>query len=241
MPFDHLLLPLLGGYWFISEFNLLRFRALGLSRYRLLFEAAFYGFLALCLSFAATRFLLFLSHYWADLGVVRKFWQQQVPFPYTGTAVGALLIGGLSPYVLNRFWERAKCSEKAIWRHGDLLLALLLDAQQRRRPVMLSLSSNKVYVGWVTLSSNLSPSTPCMMILPTLSGYRHADTQTVHFTTSYRSVYNGISKGLEQFKGLSAKDFQVVIPLRDIRTATPFSRNVGEEHFKPSLLGTASG
>lgn len=242
MPFDHLLLPLLGGYWFITHFNPLRFRAFGLSRYRLLFEAALYGFVALGISFLLTRLLIWSGDSLPVLGSVLAWWKTLVPFRYFGAAVGALLLGGLAPYWLNTWerWDPIKCGEKAIRAHGDLLLELLYDAQRERRPVMLTLSSGKVYIGWITLSSNLSPDMPYVVVLPTLSGYRDPYTQVIRFTTSYTKIYQKI-KEQEQHtsqstpgpsRRLTAKDFQVAMPMPDIRTATPYSRRVSEELFR---------
>ena len=48
MPTNLLLLPLLGGYWFIQNFHCTRFRARRLDGYRLLVESAFYGLLFTC-------------------------------------------------------------------------------------------------------------------------------------------------------------------------------------------------
>lgn len=58
MPFNLLLLPLLGGYFFIHLTYRFRFRAYGLDNYRLVFESAAVGLVALLVSHILTRIAL---------------------------------------------------------------------------------------------------------------------------------------------------------------------------------------
>ena len=87
MPFDVLLLPLLGGYAFISNSNCTKFDAKRYSGQRLLFHSAIYGAGLLALSFGLTLLLEFV------VPDAYEIWDSLVPDPHTGTAIGSFVIG----------------------------------------------------------------------------------------------------------------------------------------------------
>lgn len=226
MPYNLLLLPLLGGYLFIHFTYRFRFRAYGLDNYRLIFESAGFGIAALALSHLLTRLALNLAFLEGPIG----FWKRIAPFPFSGSAFGALLLGLCSPFIVNRIWRRDVSSLSAISRYGNDLERLLHEAWTRKITVLITLSSRKVYVAWVTLSPNLKPSMPFVTILPTMSGYRDKDTLAVNYTTRYTEIYRKIEDGSDEVKSLTAKDFQMVVPTSSIISASPFSK-LSPDHF----------
>src|SRR5437773_6418193 len=102
MPTNLLLLPLVGGYWFIHTFYFTRYRSQRLDGYRLLVESALAGIL---LAFIA-RPVVFA----ANLSpCIRSTWNALAPldFPYFGTACIAALLGFIAPYGLNFILENS--------------------------------------------------------------------------------------------------------------------------------------
>lgn len=97
MPFNVLLLPLLGGYVFISYWNHTRFDAKRYSGERLIFHAAIAGVAFLVLAFAITRLLIL----WKP--ELHAWWRQLVPFAYTGTSLLAFTLASFAWMPLNRF------------------------------------------------------------------------------------------------------------------------------------------
>lgn len=86
MPYNLLLLPLLGGYLFVRKCNRTRYSALRSENYRLLFLAAEFGLYLLMLA-AGLRFLFnVLAHVAPSLSAVDRMWHDIFPFPYSGTA-----------------------------------------------------------------------------------------------------------------------------------------------------------
>lgn len=226
MPYNLLLLPLLGGYLFIHFTYRFRFRAYGLDNYRLIFESAGFGIAALALSHLLTRLALSVDLLQRPISV----WKQLAPFPFSGSAFGALLLGLTAPYLVNRIWKRDVSSLSAMARYGNDLERLLHEAWTRNITVLITLSSRKIYVAWVTLSPNLRPSMPFVTILPTASGYRDKDTLKVSYTTYYTEIYTKIEEGAAEVQGLTAKDFQLVVPTSSILSASPFSK-LSPDHF----------
>lgn len=229
MPFNLLLLPLLGGYFFIHLTYRFRFRAYGLDNYRLIFESAAVGIGALIISYALTRIALAVDLLTKPI----LFWKAFAPFPYSGSTAGALILGLLSPLLLNRIWNRQASSRYAIHSSGNDLERMLQTAWEKREegPVLITLASRKVYVAWITLSLNLKPSMPFVTILPTLSGYRDKDTLMVTYTTSYLPVYERLRE-----ENKSARAFELVIPTSSIVSASPFSDLPSEAFAMPAKI-----
>jgi len=76
MPFNVLLLPLLGGYIFITHWNRTRFNAKRHTGERLLFEAATAGLLFLLIAFVLVHLVT------AADPALHDRWAKEVPFPY---------------------------------------------------------------------------------------------------------------------------------------------------------------
>lgn len=87
MPFNVLLLPLLGGYVFIGNWNRTRFRTKRDTGERLLFHAGLAGVVLLVVAFVIVHLLAAVV---PELGEV---WVSKVPFPYAGTSLLALILG----------------------------------------------------------------------------------------------------------------------------------------------------
>src|SRR5215469_5235262 len=99
MP-TNLLLPLLGGYWFLHTLDYTRFRSQRLDGYRLLMESAFVGVL---LSFVA-RLLVMLANLWP---AATSIWYNVAPgIPFLGTTAVSLLVGFVAPYALNTILDK---------------------------------------------------------------------------------------------------------------------------------------
>lgn len=232
-----LLIPWIGGYWFMHQTHFTRFRAKGLSNYRLLFEAAWWGLLFLVVAYVLAKIV-------GSIDCARGFlewWEGFRPHAFIGTAFSALLLGMLAPPVVNCFWDEATSSTRAIIRYGDDLVRLLREAQQTRGAVMLTLENRKVYVGQVMVSASLDLEPTYITILPTLSGYRDEKKLGINWTTNYRRIYEAIDSSDPELPGLRIRDFLVVIPREDIQSATPFRHHVHARHFALRDIDTPPG
>jgi hypothetical protein len=119
---------------------------------------------------------------------------------------------------LNLIVDLDSAQRWAFKRHADNLLQFLMDALIARKPVLLSLSTRKFYVGWVLKLPNLQPQQAYVRILPVLSGYRDDKTLELRFTVDYASVY--------RTSGVEPANFQVTLPIAEIRTASYFDQDV---------------
>ncbi len=218
MPTNVLLLPLLAGYWFLHTFQYTKFRSQRLDGYRLLVESAAAGVVFAAVAWVGVKIL-------ALNPCVIGTWRSVAPnVPFLGTAVLAALLGSITPYVLNwslnktRLQTAEQAQYKAISRHGNHLLRLLHSATWLEKAVMVTLDTNKVYIGMVDSAPNMEPTDTFVGMIPFFSGYRHSETRTLSLTVDYLSVY--------EREGLEPEDFRVVFPISSIRSASFFDQSI---------------
>lgn len=112
-------------------------------------------------------------------------------------------------YRLSAWWARWNL-ERAV-TDSDFE-RLLVRAMFRDMPVMLTLESGKLYVGWVIRALNPRDAIKEVRILPMLSGYRDSETHQVEFTTNYVEVLETMSAPTPDLAHMEPGDFEVVIP-----------------------------
>ena len=154
--------------------------------------------------------------------------------PFAGSVIASLALGGLLAMAINRKWPKKPAQALAIAHHGGSLRSLLMDAHLTRRAVMLTLSTRKVYVGWVFTPPLLRRPT-YLVIFPTLSGYRSNDDLAIRWTTDYAPVYLDLTSRADEGEQLKTEPshFQLVLPLDSVASATFFDKELYDRHFAP--------
>jgi hypothetical protein len=213
MPFNVLLLPLLGGYIFITYWHRTRYSARRYTGERLLFHAALAGVVFLVISFWVTRVTAGLSKQIYDE------WHALVPFPHAGVSFGAFLLGALAWYPMNQVFDATAEIRKTIERSNDYLEILLSTSTESTRHVAITLKSGKVYVGPVMDSFDPANDRRFVVLLPMVSGYREATTHKLVLNTDYTAVYKQM---VNEGKADDADNFRTVIPVQEILSATLF-------------------
>ena len=118
MPFNQLILPLLGGYLLITYANCFIYWTSRQSKEHLIFASAFAGAIlaivarAIALLIASTEFGGYLYHFVHD----------RMNYEGIGTATLALLLGGLLVVWINRAWP---APEAGLWLYGRGVLSQL--------------------------------------------------------------------------------------------------------------------
>src|SRR5690625_7844293 len=96
MPFNVLLLPLLGGFWWVSHWHPTRFKASRLSGHKLIFWSATAGVVLLAVSSVAVEILS------RNCPIVEREFKELFPFSYSGTASAAFLVCMFGSCPINR-------------------------------------------------------------------------------------------------------------------------------------------
>lgn len=217
MPFNVLLLPLLGGYVFITNWNRTRFNTKRYSGERLLFHAAIAGVLLLVIAFASVRAL----EWW--IPSAGAGWRSAIPFSYSGTSLLAFLFGTTLWWPLNRWWFSIENeARRTIQEWNDFLELLLERAMRETKQLSVTMKSGKVYIGFVTSNFNPAYDRKYITILPMSSGYREPPTQELVINTDYAGVYQEIIRDHNEFLIGGADDFQITLPVSEIASANLF-------------------
>jgi hypothetical protein len=226
MPFNLLLLPLLGGYIFVAHWNGTRFTTPRYSGERLIFRSAIVGVLLLIVAVT----LVELFERW--LPGVATSWRTIVPFKYSGTSLLAFFIGALSWWPLNRWVSQyPKEARKAIAAWNDFFEMLLSRALTEARLVSVTLRSRKVYIGFVTASFDPANERKYIVLLPLHSGYRDEKTMEMVIQTNYAPVYAKIIQENNKVALAGIGDFRLVIPVGEVQSLNLFDPTA-YQHFR---------
>jgi hypothetical protein len=219
MPYNLLLLPLLGGFLFFFTAHLFRFGAQRLEGYKLLFQSAIAGVI---LSFFAR--LIVLAVAMTALGAwLEARWAVFSPFPFSATSALSMILGPIAALILNLFINPDKAKEIEVRRNGNPMLWLFYRAAEERFLVSVTMDTRKWYVGWILESPSLLPQERYFRLLPYISGYRDSSTLETFRTVFYEDVLNT--------PGLDPNELVLVLPLEAIKTAGRFNEDVYNEYF----------
>lgn len=186
MPWNLLIIPLVGGYFFLTRSYFFRYKYRLLDRQRLLFESVI---AATFLLVASYTIILLLKPYIAEhyLAIYLKY----RPFPYTGTAVLSLVMFLVVTYLPNIFLSKEKSMKEAIRSYGTALERLVLEALENPQQICFTLDNGKVYVGYPNSINDLVNS-GTLSFFPVFSGYRD-DQQDIVIVTFYDKFYLNLS------------------------------------------------
>ena len=228
MPFNVLILPLLGGYFFVTHWNCTRFVARRSTGERLLFYSAAAGVVFLVIAFVITRLLLI---YFPGLD---RQWHDFVGFEYAGTSLLALTMGVSVWWPLNELcFERPKEAIRVLTSWNNFLELLLYKAQDDPKLVLLTLSNRKVYIGAIVSSFDPVNDRKYIEFLPMRSGYRTEDSLEMVLTTDYTDVYAMMIRDDPRVSTKGIEDFRIVIPVAEVVTVSYFDPKI-YEMFNPS-------
>lgn len=236
MPYNLLLLPLLGGYIFITQWNRTRFNVMRIDGHRLLFHAAAAGLFFLLSAVLIST----LCRLWGIGLSLDSYWHASVPYDHSGKAALAFLMGALLWKPLNYFTDQDREISRAIQHQENPLELLLQKAVTGAHLVLLTVKNGKVYVGFV--SDNFNPALPnqYLKLLLTTSGYRDSDTKKVTFTNDYSAVYEQLLNQEEEPDPLVIEGFEIVIPIAEIQSVSFFAPDIYRKYFNPPLEETPS-
>lgn len=219
MPYNLLLLPLLGGFLFFYSAHLLRFQAQRLEGYKLLFQSAIVG---VALSFVAR--LIVLGAASTPLGPwLEARWSVFSPFPFSATSALSMILGPIAALILNLFVSRDKAKDIEVRRNAHALNRLFYRAAEERFLISITLDSRKWYVGWVVASPGLMPQEKYFRLLPYMSGYRDSSTLETFRTTFYEDVL--------ATSGLDANELVITLPIDAVKIAGRFNEDFYNEYF----------
>ena len=226
MPFNVLLIPLLGGYLFLSICYPYKFKLIRDDGQRLLFKSAAAGLI----SFAVSHVIVFL--FFKDNIALKHSVDKFVSIPYVGTAFLSFILCIASAFLYNFSQDPEKIKQKLVLKDDDALEIFLLDALQQGYYVLITLQTNKIYIALITNNPfSIKDELKSIMILPFVSGYREEVTKKLVFTTIYSDAYQKIVEKPDDFQ-LTVNDFQIAIPFSQIVSVSRFEPEIYQKVFE---------
>lgn len=160
---------------------------------------------------------------WAEL--VRRWpadWQ---------SSLAATLEGGSSiPIALYSLTSRRPLKHAIEYLNADLE-RILLNALREEKPICLTMTDRKVYVGYLSGAIDPSDTNDMVRILPYMSGFRSKESLELVITDYYDQLYEKHQRSDSTGKGeepednqplATQSDFEVALPIRDIRSCRLF-------------------
>lgn len=246
MPYNLLLLPLMGGYLFLRYWNPTRYHALRAEKERLLLMAALPGLASLVIAFAIVKTLAanFPCSEWPKAPCIPAWWRANVPFPYLGTSLLAFSLGATAWVPWNWICRREVAINKVIEKDRVPFEILLKKAQDEAKTVAVTMANGKIYIGFVTHLFNPALPTRFIQILPTKSGYRNDETKRFEFTTPYLEALDSLDrdfekKALELFEVEKARDAAVEAKQSD-ETIHQLEEKVGQLNQELDEIGNVA-
>lgn len=261
MPqFNLLLLPLLGGFIFVSLWYPTKYYTKRADTYRLVFTASIFG--AVFLFLASVTSVLLATHLPEPSRQIYHIWHQVFPHANSGKATLAGLMGALLWWPLNFFCKDQNAIRRAIINRKDPLETLLRKALGENKMIAVTLQNRKVYIGHLTVNFNPAFDMQSISIFPSASGHRDKDTLHMELTLDYMESYENIkaeaekkvqeefntirksSKNEEQKIAEIAKllrpqldrerlrDFEIAIPMSEVQSIFIFDPKTYERHFE---------
>lgn len=180
MPFNLLLFPLVGGYFFLIFCNKTRYYHQRIDQQRLLFNSVLVGIISL----TASYFLLQImdSLFTGFVSNFKKLFPLEIE--YLEVAVFSFLLSVFVTVIVNLFTNKTKALSKSIDKIGNDLEKIIKKGFTEAELIPLTLKSGKAYVGIPLAIPEPSKSSTYISIVPFFSGYRNNEKELI-FTTEY--------------------------------------------------------
>lgn len=203
---DLLLLPLLGGFLFVSQWYPTKYSALRSAGYKLLFMAAIAGVVFL---FVSTLFATSIYNTTAGEWAAEQ-WHKYVPFTHSGKAALSFLLGTFLWWPLNslgqnfswvkwlRWLSDDAAVERAIDRKNDPFEILLRESLGDNDIIAVTLKNGKVYIGKISTNLNPAFAVESIHLLLSRSGHRDPDTQKLTLDVDYDETLAVYRKPVER-------------------------------------------
>lgn len=253
MPFNVLVLPLIGGYIVASTWHRTSYKMSRHSGQWLLFTAAWYGLWLLLAAVlvvhwgegwytehvrvARDRDLVFEHNLLRYLriagfrvaGEVTDFLSGDLiegrQVDYLGTSLLALLLAYPFAVLANMASPKKRTLRRIVTKEGDAFEKLLLGAIDQEKYVCAVLANGKVYIGHVTSNFDPSRERKFFSMLPAMSGVRKGEDKRLEITEEYTDVIDSVARGRE-LGHVDIDDLKKIIPIHSIQTINLFDLEV---------------
>lgn len=179
MPWNILLLPLLSGYYIITNSYLFKFKHQRLDSQILIFQSILYGLIIFIFTYSL-RFIISDN--------IINYLYQFIPLKIylLGTSVFTLLFSIILTHLINLFLEEDKFISKAIEEKGNEMEIIINSAFINNTLIEIILNNNTVYTAWIK-ELPIPNKTNYITLIPTISGYKNNENNII-YNKNYLSI-----------------------------------------------------
>lgn len=230
-----ILLPiLLSGYLFAIKTEVISYGISRLEGYHLYFASAIYGVYIVLLSVLIVLLLndtviwTWLSPLKSKFEALFSIKQDVALFEVVVVAVQSMILASIVARIVNYAID-----EQLAWvvsiQNDDFEL-LLMRALVNDDLIQVTMENGKVYVGFVIRGFQAKEERKYLRILPIYSGHRGESGKVKH-TTPYGVVIENMTENIgdEQARLKLVTDFELVLPVSDIKSAHIFNNEAWDE------------
>ena len=224
-----LIMPLVGGYLFLSILKTTKYKLIKTDGYRLFFLSAFVGIVLLVITKVLIKCLLLFSHVNLKSSFISEW---LIPTRFDLESMAALVLGiGLASFsniILKLFFDKHEFAKAAAKDRGELLHLMIYFATESQKPIELTMQNDKVYVGLVSIKGELF--NECVVVTPYFSGYRDKKTNNLVIINNYIDVLKEVreKKSLAEIK-IELPDLNIILKMSDVAAAQVFYPEVYTE------------
>lgn len=220
MSLGLLLIPALGGYWFLTNWNYTRFQAARSSGYHVFFRSGFFGAV---LFVVAQGIISLLNHFCPR---TQELWESLFSAPYSDAVALSVVLGFALPYLLNVIFDQEDGARRAAEEYGEGIELLIYESILEESTVEVSLKTGKSYIGIATEVPIALQGEADVSLIPLASGHRDKETQELRITTYYAPV---VLQAMLEKSDLVMEDFRIVIATSEIVSARLFDLKIHEK------------
>lgn len=244
-----ILVVVVAGFLFTSRYPLAKFKQIRSSGWAFYLHAFSWGtifcFLSAILLLVADYgdWLVYFAKIWnIDLNLfLNKIQSDIIHIKWLTWAVSSLILAWLFGFITTQIPTNHQKASCRVAQENEFE-QLLFDAAHNNQLVLVTLTSRKVYAGFVlqTLSLDNLNKTEFFSLLPLFSGYREKDTLSLNLPTNYERFYNSLDDQDNNWEKL--RQFRVILPSNQVAMISYFDLKAHEEISKnpPEPIITSS-
>lgn len=228
MPFNLLILPLVGGYYVIANSEWFKYKTQRLHSERLLFNSIMAGILLTVASFVIK--FLGIEYFPKLVGFYRNIMPLKANF--VGVTFFSFVLGIVGTEITNLITSETQRILVAIDSIGNELEKILEMSATERRLIQITLKNEKVYVG-ICGRIPKPDKTTYFVLIPFLSGFRDPATKKITFNTDYLEVYSSYIRSGDA-TAIEELNTELIIKTDEVLILSRFDKDVFERFTKTS-------
>lgn len=239
MPYNLFLIPIIAGYFILTNSSLLKYNSQRLTRSRILFESILIGVITIGVGFLFRTIIeiilpKFIPYLVKVLNVI-PFEKSDYFWTFFFSCILAIILFLILELIILHFYSKNDAIIWAVKKNGDELETLLKDSALNGQTIQLTLSNHKVYIGFCE-ETPIPQKTNYISISPILSGYRDPKTKKLTITTDYFEVVEEFIKDIEKKEQVELEKItlntDVVIKQDEIITAGIYEQEIFDKFNK---------